>query len=362
MKPYRIKDYDRKYGVLSSKVKWPGARQGNRRASIRIRAEYAGTGVLDFLCCRFTYHDRGKWTRLIRAGNVRINDRETNPLAELNAGDELAYVGFDEIEPPVCEQYDVLYEDEDLLVINKPGNLPCHPGGRYFRHTLWHLLTARYRMGALHFINRLDRETSGIVLVAKTLDAGNACRRQFESGSVQKQYRVAVYGDFPLGKIGAQGGLSRDMTSSVRKKQRFIVSGAYDFSSDAVKFCQTDFQLLARNRGLSLLAAFPVTGRLHQIRTTLFSMGYPVVGDKLYGPDDTLFLRFIEDRLTAEDKQKLILSRQALHAYRVQLLHPVSGRKMDWIAPLPAEIESLFNEVIPNPEKPDAGMLGCWDA
>lgn len=314
----------------------------NRKVSIRIRIEDAGRTVLAFLSQRFTYHDKNRWKALIGAGNVLLNGVPPLPDAPLNPRDILTYEGFDETEPPVELAYEILHEDEVLLVIDKPGNLPCHPGGRYFKHTLWHLLTTRYDAAPLYFVNRIDRETSGIVLVAKTPSAARDCGRQFASGSVQKRYWVAVFGDFPSGPVCAEGGLCRDETSPVHKKLRFLPFQEASRHSHPLKMCRTDFQLLNKNGGLSLLSAEPSTGRLHQIRATLFSLGYPVVGDKIYGPDDTLFLRFIEDRLTAEDKNRLVLPRQALHSESIALRHPDGGCVTRWSSPLPADMAGLF--------------------
>jgi RluA family pseudouridine synthase len=315
----------------------------HRNASLRIRAEDAGQTVLEFLSRRFTYHDRNRWEGLIRTGNIRLNGVLLRSDILLKSQDILAYVGFDDIEPPVSMDYDILYEDDALLVVNKPGNLPCHPGGRYFKHTLWYLLITRYEGIPLHFVHRIDRETSGIVLVAKTLLAARHCGRQFAAGSVRKRYLVAVFGEFPAELVCAEGGLCRDEISPVHKKQRFLPSEALARAYHPIKSCRTIFQLRKRNAGLSLLSAEPSTGRLHQIRATLFSLGFPVVGDKIYGPDDTLFLRFIEDRLTAEDRHRLLLARQALHAESLQLHHPVGGHLMRWVSPLPADMAGLFH-------------------
>lgn len=158
----------------------------NRNVSIRIRVEDAGCTVLEFLSRRFTYHDRNRWETIIREGKICLNGKPPFPDTFLKPQDILAYVGFDETEPPVRIDYDILYEDEVLLVVNKPANLPCHPGGRYFKHTLWHLLTVRYDPAPLYFVNRIDRETSGMVLVAKSpwqpgTAAGNLPRDRFKS-------------------------------------------------------------------------------------------------------------------------------------------------------------------------------------
>lgn len=314
----------------------------NRRATISIRSKDAGGSVLDYLSARFTYHDRLRWRALIRADQVLINGQAAQPDDRLSPGDTLAYVNFDADEPPVQLGYMVLYEDAHLLVVDKPGNLPCHPGGRYFRHTLWHVLKTKHPLSYLSFVNRIDRETSGVVLIAKTPGAARDCRRQFDDGSVGKRYLAAVDGVFPEKTIRADGFLCRDEISPVRKKQRFIrVTEACHAPVDARQCC-TVFYRVARQGPRSLVAAQPETGRLHQIRATLCSLGYPVVGDKIYGADDTFFIRFIADQLTESDRRRLVLPRQALHAESLQLRHPATGVHLHVSAPIPEDMACLF--------------------
>ena len=254
----------------------------------------------------------------------------------------MAYVHFDTTEPPVNRDYTILFEDRELLVVDKPGNLPCHPGGRYFTHTLWGLLKTDYPEVPFFFVNRIDRETSGIVLVAKTGAAAKNCQRQFNTGTVLKTYQVIVEGDFPNGSIRANGYLLKDEKSLIRKKQRFYPVHESKTIPPKAKPCCTEFHLIRKCGGKSLVAAQPITGRLHQIRVTLFSLGYPVMGDKIYGVDDTLFIRFINDHLTDADRRKLCLSRQALHAESFELNHPSSGKRIRFFSGLPEDMACFF--------------------
>lgn len=312
-----------------------------REAATTIGPQDAGQPLLEYLSRRFTYHDRERWQELIRTERVRLNDRPTESGALLCRGDTLAYVGFDQAEPPVSFSYTVRYEDRSLLVIDKPGNLPCHPGGRYFRHTLWYQLKNAGAAGACLMVNRLDRETSGLVVVAKTAAAAADCGRQFAAGQVRKRYLAVVEGLVPSGTHRADGVMGRDAASPVRKKQRFL-AGAATASGSGAASCRCRFRRLRYENQKSLVLVLPLSGRLHQIRATLCSLGYPVVGDKLYGPDDALFLKFIEGRLTPQDRRRLVLGRQALHAQALGLRHPDNGRELYVTAPLPADMAALF--------------------
>ena len=251
--------------------------------------------------------------------------------------DLIEYLPRELPEPKADLNYHTLYEDDDLLVVDKPGNLCMHPSGPFFRHTLWHLLCSRY--GDIHFINRLDRETSGALLAAKTKTA--AARLQKPGADIAKTYLVLVEGDFPP-EIDAKGFLIADTLSAVHKKRRFVTelpTGAANAES-----CRT----LLRGAetpapGFSLVRARLFTGRMHQIRATVYSLGYPVVGDKLYGPDERLFLKIRDGELTDADRERLILPRQALHSAELEFNHPRTGERMKFTAPVPEMFHDLPN-------------------
>ena len=234
-------------------------------------------------------------------------------------------------EPPVLRSVGILHEDDDLLVADKPGNLPCHPGGRYCGNTLLHILRARGGdVGNLRIINRLDRETSGIVLVAKTDAMVRSLAGQFRRHTAQKEYTVLVHGAFPA-HLEARGWLLPDTGSAIRKKRRFVTGDAPP--TPGAESAETDFELVEARDGISRVLARPRTGRTHQIRATLFSLGFPVVGDKIYGLDETFFLRFIADALTDADRARLMLPRQALHASALTVV--IDGARRTFTSPPP---------------------------
>jgi RluA family pseudouridine synthase len=314
-----------------------------RKNSVIIPPEQAGGRLLDFVSRRFTYRSGEEWQEEIEAGRFLLNDKEAAADHLLRAGDRLVYRMAPLEEPPVNRCYQVLHEDEELLVIDKPAPLPCHPGGRFFNHTLWALLKEGRGVAKPVFINRLDRETSGIVLLAKTSQAAKCCREQFANQLVEKHYLVLVEGEFPAGTMQADGWLAPDPTSTIRKKVGFFPAGGQ--VPPGAKSAGTSFRLLATNNVMSLLAAQLHTGRCHQIRATLCSLGYPVAGDKLYGVDEQLFLRFQEDSLTPADHGRLRLKRQALHASCLRILHPTTGRELSFTAPLPVEFQEVMPEI-----------------
>ena len=315
-----------------------------RKNSVRIQPQQAGQQLLDFISQRFTYRNREEWQTELAADRFLLNDGEARGDSILVQGDRLVYLMPALTEPPVDVNYTVLHEDDDLLVINKPAPLPCHPGGRFFAHTLWALLKENHGLAEPRLINRLDRETSGIVLVAKNKDAARLCQAQFIQHRVEKVYLVVVEGDFPdaVAPVEANGWLGPDPDSAIRKKMRFYPA-QNDAPPGAVE-SNTEFRRISgsRNTSLSLVEARPHTGRCHQIRASLLHLGFPVVGDKLYGVDEQLFLRFKEGCLSATDHTLLRIPRQALHASSLRLSHPVNGKELEFIAPLPPTLEGLL--------------------
>lgn len=302
----------------------------------------AGLELAAFLAARFPYHDQEGWGALAAAGALLVNGAQAGAALALRAGDEVRFVPPARPEPPVDEAVAVLYEDADILLVNKPGNLPAHPGGKYFNNTLWRILKDRLGVPEPGIVNRLDRETSGVVLVARHPRAAELCRRQFDARGVTKKYTVFVEGDFAAPRR-ARGCMGPAAGSAVRKKMLFTPSAlAAPEPGRESRWADTEFTPVERSGGLTMLEAVPHTGRLHQIRATLLALGAPVVGDKIYGADETLFLRFLEDALTAEDRARLRLPRQALHAAELSFRHPADGRPMTVRAPLPADMASLL--------------------
>ena len=302
-----------------------------REAITMLKAEEAGFPLLEWISGRFSYHTPEVWTSVIESDRLTVNGSPASPQQLTAEGDVVQYFPATADEPTVTATFDIVHEDDDLLVINKPPNLPCHPGGSFFNNTLWALLKETY--DDIRIINRLDRETSGLVLVARNKKTAGVLGKMFAERHITKEYLVIVEGDFPS-HLQADGVLSADDDSEVRKKRRFSYEGDGDTSS-------TSFDLVDTRNGLSLVKVLPKTGRLHQIRATLKSLGHPVVGDKIYGIDETIFIRFVERGMTDDDHARLRLSHQALHACRLTFTLPKRGT-LSFSAPMPGSMAGLL--------------------
>ena len=300
---------------------------------IRSTIDWSGAGLVlaDYLAGRFTYRSREEWCSRIVFGEITLNEKIVDPETILSLHDRIEYRPGDIEEPPADLDYRIVFEDEKILVIDKPGNLCMHPAGPFFKHTLWHLLCSRY--DAIHFVNRLDRETSGLLLAAK--DAASA--KKLSKNISGKKYQVIVHGDFPE-KIDAAGFLL-SANSIVRKKRRFVRELP---DSPPFESAETRFRKLASDGNLSLVEAELFTGRMHQIRATLHSLGFPVAGDKLYGLDENFYLKQRSDELTAADREKLLLPRQALHSAFLEF-KDISGEVRHFFSPIPEDMKNLIN-------------------
>ncbi|PKN77195.1 MAG: RluA family pseudouridine synthase [Deltaproteobacteria bacterium HGW-Deltaproteobacteria-10] len=288
---------------------------------------------LDSYCTyRFTYLNHEQWEKEIIDGKLSLDGEITrDPATKLCGGEMLAWDGSCIVEPEVDDRINILYEDELFIAVNKPGNLPVHPAGRYFNNTLVELLEERYGR-KVYPLHRLDRETSGIILLTFEGQNGGVLSAMLAKGS--KEYLALVHGTFPDEEIIIDLPLGRDVESAVHKKRKAWPGGN--------ETAATRLQKVRTAGNISLIRCFPETGRLHQIRAHLLAAGYPIIGDKLYGRDETAFLTFIRHGLTEELIKRLILPRQALHAARLVFLHPHTKKEMDLRAPLPEMFADLL--------------------
>jgi 23S rRNA pseudouridine1911/1915/1917 synthase len=324
-------------------------------SDFRVKAATLELRLDVFLAEHLTWRSRNSIQRLVRDGYVYLDpatpehpsgsgrtQRETRPGRKLRHGSRVVVVIPEELRlhTPVGETgpLTILYEDDEVLVVDKPASIAVHPSGRHLADTLIQRVHAHFRAeveaGRMlpRLCHRLDRETSGIVLIAKHPRCHPGLMGQFEGRKVEKVYLAVVHGTElpPVASIGEPIGSAR--ASEIRLKMAVRADGLP---------CRTDIEVLERFAGRSLVRCDLFTGRQHQIRVHLAARGHPIVGDKLYGDDDGLFLRAAAGELTSEDRRVLVLDRHALHHHRLAFESPVAGR-VEVTSPLPQDMADLL--------------------
>ena len=237
----------------------------------------------------------------------------------------------------------ILYEDQRFLVIDKPANLLIHPTGPGRPDTLWdelkRCLAFEIVNGAtISFINRLDRETSGLVLVAKTSDAARQLGLMIAQHRIRKIYTAIVFGWPADQAFVVDQPLLRQ--ALVRPSKIYLKQAVHPDGSPALTRFRVLTRFTLRDRSFALVEAEPKTGRTHQIRVHLAHVGYPIVGDKIYGPDENCYLEFIESGWTAALQTKLLLPRQALHASALSF--EFEGTSFSFEARMPPDLQDFL--------------------
>ncbi|HKQ67969.1 MAG TPA: RluA family pseudouridine synthase [Polyangiaceae bacterium] len=317
--------------------------QGSVVTVLRVPPESAGMRLDLFVQTQLKRTSRTRTQAIIRrsafdAGGQRLraNDRvfaEQRVLLWREPWDEA----------PVPTDLPVLYEDPHLFAISKPAGVPVHPTARYHRNTVVKLLAEARGAETFTLAHRLDRETSGVLLLAKTRAADSGIKRQLERRvTVEKQYTALTWGVPREEAFRVDLPLEIDVASRLRVRMRIAPPGTGLTAA-------TRFHVLGTakggERGYALVRCDLETGRQHQIRVHLAAVGCPVVGDKLYGPDPEIFARGADQSLTDDDRKVLELDRHALHAARLAFDHPILGHRVSIEAPLPRDLEDFWARV-----------------
>lgn len=292
-----------------------------------IESDAAGERLDRFLAATGSLGTRSQVHRLISEGGVRVNERIVKAGTLLRVGDRVAAMlgaapprGVEAQAIPL----DVLYEDDVLLAINKPPGLVVHPAPGHWQGTLvsallhrWPAASAGLDPARLGIVHRLDKDTSGVLLIARTAEALAELGRQFRSRTVRKQYLALVWGvpRLPHGVIDRPIG-----RHPVHRKRMAVRAGGRE--------ARTRYEICERFPKMSLIRAYPETGRTHQIRVHLAALGCPIVADPLY--------------TRARPDSPAALARQALHAEAIEFTHPTSGAPLRLTASLPTDLASAL--------------------
>jgi 23S rRNA pseudouridine1911/1915/1917 synthase len=256
-------------------------------------------------------------------------------------------------EPPVDDRYDVLFEDEHYLAVSKSGNIPVHACGIYIVNTLISRLRDVYGP-KINLAHRLDRETSGVVMLAKHRAANRLLAGMFERGEVEKRYVAIVYGN--AGAVGTTALIDAPI-AKVDARYQYPVEYEYGKANDRATYLPKrivgDGGKPARTRievictrvhegcEVTTLRVSPEQGRTNQIRVHLAHIGHPIVGDKIYALTGDLRDEVLRDGMTPRVREALILERHALHCESLAFTHPLTGAAMFAHAPLPSDLAAL---------------------
>lgn len=292
-----------------------------------------------FIAGKLDFFKREQWKSEIISGRLLVNNSiVTSRHKKINPGDIVEYLCRHREEPEIDSDIKTIYEDEYIIAINKTGNLPVHPSGIYYNNTLLSILEKKFNT-KLYLIHRLDRETSGTIIVGKSSEA--AREFQYQLKDAQKTYNAIVFGAFPeeiqnKTPLGPAYNLKQELnTTKYVKKKRAAYAGA-------IEKAETNFKTIKTFKDFSLVEAMPKTGRLHQIRVHLSNLGYPIVGDKIYGYDETCYLEFLSNGLTARILNIVKAERCMLHAISLEIYHPFINKEMTFKAPLPKDMENFI--------------------
>jgi 23S rRNA pseudouridine955/2504/2580 synthase len=298
---------------------------------VEVGEEEAGQRIDNYLVARLKGVPKSRIYRILRSGEVRINSQRVDASRKIAAGDRIRIPPVrvaerDEAVPAPHFKLPILFEDEHLLAIDKPSGLAVHGGSGIAHGVIESLRSMRPDARFLELVHRLDRDTSGVLLVAKRRAALVAMHEAMRGRDIDKRYQVAVKGRFRNEMQRVQVGLEK-RTTAAGEKHVSVSAGGQD--------SETVFRRLARGESFSLLEAQLLTGRTHQIRVHLSHLKHPVLGDDKYG-----------DFELNKVLRKEGLKRMFLHAARLAFAHPATGAPLELQAPLPGDLAKFARERI----------------
>ena len=301
---------------------------------LRVPPECAGWRLDHFLKFRIRRLSRTKIRSIIET-QVKLPDgRRARPSSGVRSGEIIQLDRPAPKEPPVPRHFQVLAQDDTFLAIDKPAGLPMHTTAKFWRNTLVAVLRERYPTEPLQICHRIDRETSGVLLIARTQEAAVFLKKAFARRAVKKSYLAIVHGAPP-----AEGTI--DLPLQLLDTRTHLMMGVVPGGLPSV----TDYRVVERHPAHALVDCAPRTGRQHQIRVHLAALGHPIVGDKLYRASEQHFMDYCDGGMTPELLEAFDgLPRQALHAHRLTFPHP-RGDQITVESPLPPDLRGFLDEL-----------------
>lgn len=307
-----------------------------------VRPEHDRMLLLDSLCYRFTYHSREDWKRNLDRGLVTLNDECADCSTIAHKGDKVVYHVENYEEPEVPTDFDMVFEDEEFMLVAKPAGIPVHHTARIFYNTFVSVVRRETDYETATPMHRLDRDTGGLMLFAKYAESAARFQKNLDRILLRKFYLAVVRGSFPHDEFRCDLPLREDPASKIRLKMYHFPDG---------KPCSTVFRTLSRfereGEQFSVLECELLTGRKHQIRAHLAELGFPIVGDRLYAFDGHYYEKMTNGALTEEDFRVLGAHSHMLYAYKVELLLPYWDTPRTFVSKnFPAEMKTLLADIV----------------
>ena len=313
-----------------------------KEVTFDIKKAFEDRRIDRYLASRLPDYSRTFLQKLVKEGAVLVNGRTVKSSYDIQKGD------FISVRVPVLEEskivpedipIDIVYEDDYLMLINKPYDMVVHPAGRHHCGTVvnalaFHCQNLSQVNGPLKagIVHRLDRDTSGIMLTIKSDAVHSHIAMQFEKRSVKKEYLAVVEGELMLDSDEISLPIARHIIDSQKMAVR------HDVGKEAVSV----YEVVERFRGYTLVKVMPKTGRTHQIRVHMRAIGHPVVADFMYSSQESCYLSDLLQK-EREEGELPIIDRQALHAHRIEFFHPIHNKKMEFEVDMPADISALVS-------------------
>lgn len=315
-----------------------------------VAREHAGLRLDRFIQSRIPRLSRTRAQEIVKSCAYRADGLLRRPSERVRYGETVRLFRPPFEEPEVPLHFGVLFEDESVLAIDKPAGLPVHPSATYHHNTLTALLRQRFGNDPPRIAHRLDRETSGLLICGRTPDSERTLKLGFENRKVTKRYLAIVRGRMPED----EGRIALPMDNAKEGLHILMEVVPEGEGSPSV----TEYRVVARTDEATLVSLAPQTGRQHQLRVHLSAIGFPIIGDKLYGPEGVEpFLDYIETGMTAALRSRLGHSRQALHAHALTFVHPRRAEPMTLHAPLPKDLRDLWGAPL---KDADLNRAAAW--
>jgi len=302
-----------------------------------VEDAFAGYRVDHYLKRKISRLSRTKLQQIIKTQLERHDGTRLKPHSPVAQGDVLILRRPARPEPPCPRTFEVLYRDGDMMVIDKPAGLPVHVSAKFYFNTLTRVLSERFPDNPMQICHRLDRETSGCLVVACNKSVAARLKTAFSGKRANKSYLAIVHGvpdwtdrviDLPLGLVD-----SETAEIAIRMEVR-----------DGALPAKTTARVIETAGDVSLVECSPITGRQHQIRAHLAAVGFPIVGDKLYAHGDSAFARYCDTGMTPELLERFVLPRHALHAASIEIEHPTTREPVRVESSLPRDLRAFLDK------------------